>query len=918
MLTYFLQVNLCWLLFYGLYYALLSRETFFKLNRIYLIISLLCGLVIPLSISRVEVLSETPIVEMVQPIAVSLAEFQQNIESNIVETQAQTWSVWTILTWVYGLGIAFFLLKFTIGLFKIFQLYKQGKKHKNKDFKLINTEGVKTPFSFFNWIFINPKISEDVDFQQIIAHEKAHVQQKHSFDIVGLEILRGVFWLSPLVHLYAQSLRNVHEYLADAAVLQNAEKKQYGRLLISQTVCANGLALVNHFNFSQLKKRIIMMTRNRSQRIVLMKYTLAAPIFLLLVVAFTIPNSPLMSHTEGVSREVENAVNTVETTLKNNVQNVDNQNIANDCLPENIVNLECETGGFWTAERFKKQTFLNVNKTYALRNFKLVRFDKNNQILGSVLNEGAVFNKSVLDLISKAQLEDKYSFLDIKIIAPYTNDEYVWGSIDILISNKIFPKFQILQQGLYDKNNEFVIRNGLHFKAFKDLRKVFVLDGFEITEPIKFTKWTNDWVIGSRQGIINYQAKTNSPNFDNEALSILKNTKIGESYSFSWEITNKKDSTRIKAIFYLKAVDVFINKYPFLTLPKGKMGGNITLDELKQTDYLIAKVTEKGETRTLKVLNFNVLLKPSDFLESPSFRSKKEPREVKNNGANFSEDLKKMIASAEEGDEILFSNPQVFDSEKNSNVATGGMLFTVKNKNNTPVNGIENEVPSAALNTGFSGGSITYEWLNGSTHIVFKDKASDKILNFKNVELTVWRDPADGSKRESVKNVGVEFNENVKALFKKAKLNDSYSIGYANVESTVNSKKYTLPINLFHVYAQPAKPKEGEPPFPTPILGKYEMGKIAINEFKKMTELSLEKGNNQSAGEITSFRLLRIPLKKGDVFEVFVIGTKFNEYALNLIKDAEVGDTFMFSDIVFKKKDNSESVTLPGLSYEMK
>ena len=238
MLTYFLQVNLCWLMFYGLYYVLLSKETFFKLNRIYLIISLLCGLAIPFfteRLSQMEEVSTLPIMEIAQPIAQSISIFQENIETEMPLTET-SWNLWLILKGLYILGALWFLTQFVVGLLRIFKLYKNGVKEKKQGFTIINSNGVKVPFSFFNLIFINSEIAQNVDYQYIMLHERAHVQQKHSFNIVGMEILRGLFWLSPMVHLYAHSLRHVHEYLADSAVLENTEKKQYGRLLINQTV----------------------------------------------------------------------------------------------------------------------------------------------------------------------------------------------------------------------------------------------------------------------------------------------------------------------------------------------------------------------------------------------------------------------------------------------------------------------------------------------------------------------------------------------------------------------------------------------------------------------------------------------------------------------------------------------------------
>jgi BlaR1 peptidase M56/Gram-negative bacterial TonB protein C-terminal len=273
MLTYFLQVNLCWLMFYGLYYALLSRETFFKLNRIYLIISLLCGLVIPFSMLYFRVEPDNPAVIVLQPFIVSASLLQQGV------AQAETWSVWGILKVLYGIGGAVLGVRFLIGLLKIWGIYRKGEKTLFSDFTLVNTEGVFNPFSFFRWVFFNPTAIQKDDFQQTILHEKAHVIQKHSYDVVFLELLKIAFWWSPLIWFYKKSLINVHEYLADEAVLQTTTPPQYGRLLLRQMQVNVQPALANNF-ISQLKKRIIMMSKNRSSKKAILKYALFIPIFI--------------------------------------------------------------------------------------------------------------------------------------------------------------------------------------------------------------------------------------------------------------------------------------------------------------------------------------------------------------------------------------------------------------------------------------------------------------------------------------------------------------------------------------------------------------------------------------------------------------------------------------------------------------
>jgi BlaR1 peptidase M56/Gram-negative bacterial TonB protein C-terminal len=146
------------------------------------------------------------------------------------------------------------------------------------------------PFSFFRWVFFNPTAIQKDDFQQIILHEKAHVTQKHSYDVVFLELLKIAFWWSPLIWFYKKSLINVHEYLADEAVLEYQMSPQsrnnrdfaiaqYGRLLLRQMQVNVQPALANNF-ISQLKKRIIMMSKNRSSKKAMLKYALFLPIFI--------------------------------------------------------------------------------------------------------------------------------------------------------------------------------------------------------------------------------------------------------------------------------------------------------------------------------------------------------------------------------------------------------------------------------------------------------------------------------------------------------------------------------------------------------------------------------------------------------------------------------------------------------------
>ncbi len=438
MLTYFLQVNVCWLLFYGVYYALLSKETFFKLNRLWLISSLLCGLGLPFAADYFAVkVAPTFVFSMtLEPFVVTAKALQQNLTVNTEGVVLKTIGL------IYGLGCAILTARFVAGLFLIFKILKQAKIDQQDGFKLAFTEGGVPPFSFFNCIFINPNEFENYDFQQIMQHEKAHVYQRHSFDVMFLEILNIVFWCSPLIYFYKNSLRNVHEYLADEAVLRHNATPQYGRLLLRQRQSGRALSLTsnisNHF-FSQLKKRILMMTRNKSKRTALIKYALAAPIFLILTAALTSPKTPILAKTEALSDKVTNKLEKADfnTFL---TQVVDNQIImsdSKDTAPPNIsANMKkgvsyayiggYNFGKFITASEMQKIDRLKVvyleydGQFYegTIQSYVLVKVTKNQD--PTQVNVTGNINNDAKKVLEQAKEGDFYQFLNIK--ARWSND----------------------------------------------------------------------------------------------------------------------------------------------------------------------------------------------------------------------------------------------------------------------------------------------------------------------------------------------------------------------------------------------------------------------------------------------------------------------------------------------------------------
>ncbi len=300
MLSYILQVSACWGIFYLLYALVLSRTTFFSWNRAYLMLTLVVSLALPTL--------EWPVPEAPSPAALQAAYYMQPItigvqqlkivvtgtpEMTSPEHSAPALSWPAVLLFLYWAGVMVAGLRLLYGIWQILVLYRRSEVEKRNNYSLVNTPTLHTPFSFFRLLFWSRALPyPKADAAKIIRHEQAHMDGWHSIDILIAEALAVLFWFNPLIYLYTRSLRTVHEYLADEAVLHHSKKTTYGHLLIRQSQSGQAIALANHFSHVQLKKRILMMTKKKSHRHQLLRYALTLPLLAALAFAFTLPDNP--------------------------------------------------------------------------------------------------------------------------------------------------------------------------------------------------------------------------------------------------------------------------------------------------------------------------------------------------------------------------------------------------------------------------------------------------------------------------------------------------------------------------------------------------------------------------------------------------------------------------------------------------
>ncbi|WP_341227311.1 M56 family metallopeptidase [uncultured Arcticibacterium sp.] len=267
-ITYILQVNLYLIVTFGFYWLLLRKETFYNANRFYLLTASILSFSIPFWQSGI--IQSWAVTAQVSTVVktIPLAGFTV---TNLAETPTWDWNL--LLANIYFLGFGFGLLRFSIGLLKLQQL-----------FSLSNIDG--QAFSVFGKIFIDKKLDH---YDVIKNHEEVHSKEFHSLDVFWFELLGALCWFNPIAHFMQKEIKLVHEYIADAkASEQLGSKKAYAQVLVSSHFKTNSNVLVNHFyNKSILKTRIMMLSKEKSKKKALLKYGFTAPLFLGMLVLAT-------------------------------------------------------------------------------------------------------------------------------------------------------------------------------------------------------------------------------------------------------------------------------------------------------------------------------------------------------------------------------------------------------------------------------------------------------------------------------------------------------------------------------------------------------------------------------------------------------------------------------------------------------
>ena len=272
MLQYILESLAFQLAFLLVYDLFLKKETFFQWNRAYLLTTFALSLGLPWV--RIEALKTTITQENV-----FYPEFLWQLSAVEVTpvTETSFWEVFSLYEWLFFMGASVMTLWFSVKLYRIQQLRETSVVKFYPNYTKVVVKKSEVAFSFFKQVFLGDAIPKAKE-PKILAHELVHIKQWHSLDLLFFELLRIVFWFNPMVYVYQNRMADLHEFIADSKVAKTNKKEQY-QLLLSEAFQTQNLSFVNQFfKKSLIKKRIVMLTKQKSKSIYQLKYILLLPL----------------------------------------------------------------------------------------------------------------------------------------------------------------------------------------------------------------------------------------------------------------------------------------------------------------------------------------------------------------------------------------------------------------------------------------------------------------------------------------------------------------------------------------------------------------------------------------------------------------------------------------------------------------
>lgn len=294
-----------------IYILFLRKETFFRINRWFLLGSVLFSVVLPILKLRIfspepvmlNEITVTPYRNMLEAITVYSRDFSGTVEHVILST--------TVLIYVYLAGVFLFFARFLFRIIQLSIIIRRNNVQSADGFKLVILKKETSPYSFLKYVFVSQSLMQSKGYDKMIKHELEHVMQGHSLDVIILELLTVLQWFNPFMWMLNRAIRENHEFLADQAVLSDGVNRgEYKSLLLNQFV-GGQLVIANNFNYSILKNRIKMMSKIKSSKLAITKIAFGVLVAGALVIAFACEQKESVD-TKSLQKEAITIVSTIQ------------------------------------------------------------------------------------------------------------------------------------------------------------------------------------------------------------------------------------------------------------------------------------------------------------------------------------------------------------------------------------------------------------------------------------------------------------------------------------------------------------------------------------------------------------------------------------------------------------------------------
>lgn len=372
-------------IFYGCYIFFLQKETFFNANRWFLLAGLITALLFPFMI--IPIYLDIP--------ATTSSGFTM-IATTVQTRPEASFNVSTLLLCIYALGASFFFGRLLLQFFSLTILIKNNNKEKFGKYNYVKTSQNITPFSFFKWIVFNPKLFNEEELELILEHEKIHASQLHSMDAVLIDLATALFWFNPFIWLYKKALKQNLEFIADHHTQKQTDcEERYQMLLLKTSLPEQNLTVINTFYnssirlkvfgkpitlftaFGQVKKRIVMLHKSKSNLMNTWKYSIIVPLLAIFAMTF---------NTETIA---QTSVNPTESP-KHDQQNILKFVVTKDTKDQQLDFIKdklSENGAIITFKNIKrnsKNEIIGIKVAYNHENSKLVHSKKLSEPIKSI------------------------------------------------------------------------------------------------------------------------------------------------------------------------------------------------------------------------------------------------------------------------------------------------------------------------------------------------------------------------------------------------------------------------------------------------------------------------------------------------------------------------------------------------------